>query len=335
MTRQLVATSLGLLLFSVACGPGTSPGDPTLLPGETAPPQQNNASEPPCQDEAACAQGEQCVEGVCTGAPSNNQASNAQTSGTTQTAPNNNNNNMALRCTSDASCEPGEECSEQGECVRIERCEQSRDPLGYCARALALAPEDVACSVSGCVELYVAPLTAIQVLDLTSGAGCQPDPAGLSSPGADLIALELLSAQGETLGWGVVVGYAPGEGVNDFTSTAHINGLPADVDLDACPQELDGSRFRQDTITSLGCGGDMVVSFFDEGNTPVELVTGMQVAVMEYGPVCQGSPQAASVDEFEVYLCGDDNADAVIENTECLVLASDGARSGYVLIEVP
>lgn len=140
----------------------------------------------------------------------------------------------------------------------------------------------------------------VQIKDVTRDRSSKADEAcGNDSAGADLFQLELRGP------FGRVLGYANTAAAE---LTADANTQPGDV-FDGVANSLkqsDGALcpsggFGADSVVSLGCGGSLAVAFTDGTGNIVNLATGQQLVVHEYGDQCcsDGCP-----DEYwEIRVC--------------------------------
>ena len=321
--------------FCEAQQPGTSCQDRACVP-VTA----NNMMEGGCQEDAECVsagEGMICVDGMCEAGCRQDDACGEGEYCDLDLL------ECAAQCEDFDSCEIGEECAEveRGEdapimlCVERASCADAIDQDQFCEYELGVSGAaciDDICQAEAPEQLAL----AIQILDVSSDAACMETRAdGLGSPGADIIAVELLDAQGSIIGYANALAHLAGEGPNDFTSSVHIDGTPQALDLQGCPEAIDDTRFRQDTVLSLGCGGDLIVEFLDPSGTPILLEDGMKIAVSEYAPICDiEDGDVEGQDRYGVFLCTVDEGMTQVTGDDCNFLLSEDPVGGYHEFEV-
>lgn len=244
-------------------------------------------------------------------------------------------------CESDEDCESTDEaCLPQAaqsgpSCQIIESCDQASSPDAWCQRQQGSLR--YACTNQSC-QMVERASTVIQILDLTTGNACSATREGLREPGADIVSLELFDADGVLIGHGRIEDVSFGAGDSDFISTAHLDGQEPAIDNGGCPLPNDaGTRFRQDAVLSLGCGGYAFFQFIDASLDPIELAPGMTIGVSEYGPLCDDPDSAdeQGEDRYEVYLCEDLDDDGQITNAECDRQISELPLGGYNFYDIP
>ncbi|MFB6373711.1 MAG: hypothetical protein ABEN55_11530 [Bradymonadaceae bacterium] len=140
----------------------------------------------------------------------------------------------------------------------------------------------------------------VQIRDLTRDKSSQADTAcGEDSAGSDLFQLELRGPFGRVLGYGQATAAklkatANTDAGNVFDGVA--NSLE-DNDGALCPS----GGFGADSVVSMGCGGAMVVGFFDGAGNIVNLATGQRLVVHEYGDQC--CSQDCPEEYYQIRIC--------------------------------
>lgn len=117
------------------------------------------------------------------------------------------------------------------------------------------------------------------------------------APGPDLMWARLDSAD-TLLGWARVIESEIDTDSNQFTSTAHLDGLPPD-DTGNCP------TLSASNVVSLGCGW-ILLEFVDAQGRTLPISSGQVITIGEYGPEC-GEPGR---EEYEARLCTQRNPDS-------------------------
>lgn len=253
----------------------------------------------PCQTDQECGTGYKCLA----------RANSADGTKTCQTSGGTSNNTGGActtneECTSrlgrDAVCNNGT-CEPIGggpACTTNEECTATLGPDALC--------------VAGTCE---APQTQYQIIlveDTSSGASActSTNASGLKDPGSDIIWIELLDAQGATLGYGAALDVTMGDNENnDYQDFGVLDGKAPNAN-GFCP---DGG-FGNDTVYSMNCGGTMFVEFQDSAGQPVNIQPGHTVRVVEYADQCAGGGRS---DSFSVYLCTDTASARNSSNTSC------------------
>jgi len=186
-------------------------------------------------------------------------------------------NNTPSNNTSGAQCTDNEQCGVEEFC----------NPDGFC-EAFASGPS----------------LFAVQILDTTSGVGCDRN-----DPGSDFSAA-LLRRNGNVLGYASQINISLGPEDNDFSSAAGLfDGSPPGVDTQLCPESFDDS-----TVVTVGCGGWLLVQFLDDNREPIALQAGDEIQVGEYDPRCSGNRPE---DSYDVFLCTDGSEPQTGSDNSC------------------
>lgn len=231
----------------------------------------------------------------------------------------------------DDACVPSDDDADTRVCTTIASCQDAEIPDLWCQRNQGTLRTQ--CNAQGSCEDIIRPNTIIQIVDLSSSEACSASREGLGEPGADIIAVELFAQDGSLISHGKLETFVQGTGDNDFISGAHLNGQEPDIDNLGCPlpDETAMTRFRADSVLSLGCNGYATFSFPDQNLEAIPLLDEMTIGVSEYAPVCDDpqSEDAEGIDRYEVYLCEDLDDDGVIINAECDKQLSDLPSGGY------
>ena len=254
---------------------------------------------------------------------------------------------QVMGCMSGADCDEGEACDRetgrcipgcrdsfdcgneevciQGSCLMVTRCSQAQSPRAYCAaRIEPMEGETVECVDGMCVtkepEGPVSPYYHILISDIST-EGCEDaNTEGKFDPGSDIMYVELLDAEDQTIAWGSTADYqrAP-DPANDYRDASILDGMAPSLIMDGsedegCPDGDD--RFSDMTVVSLGCGGNLIVGF------DVPIYNDYTVRVGEYAPICNqdmgGSP-TGTTDKYEVYLCPESAPQMPPSTADCLV----------------
>jgi hypothetical protein len=130
----------------------------------------------------------------------------------------------------------------------------------------------------------------VRIEDTTTG-----DPCDLPDPGSDIFAVSLEDSDGTAIAWATEMDHAIDDTNNDYTQVNNV--------LDAQPVDDCPASFEPTSVTSLSCGGWVVVAFYaspaDIGGVPEWVREGMSIRVWEWGGQCG----ASSDDQYEVYTC--------------------------------
>lgn len=140
----------------------------------------------------------------------------------------------------------------------------------------------------------------VQIRDVTRAESSGADTAcSEESAGADLFQLELRDPFGQVLGYakataGQLTADANTDAGGVFDGVGH-SLKRSDGAL--CPS----GGFGPDSVVSLGCGGSLVVGFTDGAGNVLNLATGQQLVVHEYGNQCcsDGCPE----EFWEIRVC--------------------------------
>ena len=163
------------------------------------------------------------------------------------------------------------------------------------------------------------PVYVVLITDTTpAGDACTNE-----NPGSDIVYAALESDAGAVLGYAVLEYDGTTGDTNTFNLGANLDGTAPSF-VGVCPE------FSEDTVTALGCGGEIGVRFNDSTGTPIAIEAGMQVRVFEFGSQC---PTGSVDDEYEVFLCTDTNA--VINNNDTTSCGTAlGGGSGEVAVSI-
>lgn len=184
-----------------------------------------------------------------------------------------------MGCALDSECEGDDVCIDQ-QCMQA--CASDRD----CSLAPCLL--DDASGYSRCHVPYeysettdnsapaIEGFTHWMIKDISANAECNN-----TSPGVDIYGVRLVNA-GEVVGTTKLIASGIVNSGNDFSAPAGLT-QSADLTADQCLQDA--------PVTSLGCGGWVVVAFEDADGTLIDLVPDndptMQLEV--FGGTCDGS----------------------------------------------
>jgi len=141
----------------------------------------------------------------------------------------------------------------------------------------------------------------VQIKDVTRQESSGADTAcSEESSGADLFQLELRDPFGQVLGYAAATAGELNADANTkpddvFDGVGH--SLKETDDGNLCPS----GGFGPDSVVSLGCGGSLVVGFSDGAGNILNLATGQQLVVHEYGNQCcaRGCPE----EYWEIRVC--------------------------------
>jgi hypothetical protein len=135
----------------------------------------------------------------------------------------------------------------------------------------------------------------LQLVDVTESNRSGSVDCSSNSAGADVFGARLNASSGAPLGWATTVD-AKLETSGEYTQvdTIFSGSEPSLQRFDRsgkmCPTEQGGSKFRSDTVVSLGCGGSVVVGFKGGEGGYQALENGQQLTVFEYGNQCFANP---------------------------------------------
>lgn len=163
--------------------------------------------------------------------------------------------------------------------------------------------------------------------------------------GSDIITVNLLDADGETIGFGRAVELEVGSGEPDFVNAETVFSGQARADgyfQGVCPagEEVGGTprQFRDNSVVSLGCGGSLFMEFADaDGEVILVDPSAHKIEVAEFGPYCDGEGGGTpaegeyGTDKFSVFLCAtaiNDTA-AEIGDEDCVYELTDGVEQGF------
>lgn len=167
----------------------------------------------------------------------------------------------------------------------------------------------------------------ILIEDTSDGDACTAQTYGLDAPGADLTHVILRDAEGFVRAYGLLILVDAGGEANDHLSATTIDGEAPALDAMSCPVSVDGARFRQDNVLSLGCGGHAAIVFLDEDSAPIQLEGGDLVEVGEFGATCASAEEPDHGDRYRLRLCRDEEALFSQDPDGCDIIAAD-ALSG-------
>ena len=313
----MIAGFAGAAMFAVACGPATG-GDCTFnddcAAGEICNADTNTceAMSTACTTSADCTgEGEFCI-------PTVDNATDSNACG----VPANCNDVIDDK---NAACAADEVCTADG-CAAAADCSAEEDPAAFCANELGLAEGETASCVDGVCQrdAAVSSFRYVLISDI-SVDGCEDENAGGEyDPGSDIMYVELLDAEGQTVAWGANVEYNQADDPqNDYNDPNVLDGMAPSLIMDGseddgCPDGDD--RFNAMTVVSLGCGGSVLVGF----DAPI--YNGYTVRVGEYAPICNqnmgGSP-TGTTDKYEVKLCPATEEGTAATIAGCLVDGTD------------
>ena len=269
--KALGATASALIGLSIlACGGGlgnSGGGTPCTLDSDCSADQVCSQSDNVCQytcvDDSECYLGEQCLPRGGNAVGNTCQVSSDDNSTTNNTTTN---NTTTVECTVNEDCIAG-------------------DLEGVC--------------IDGVCD-YPTPDTTynwILISDTSAGA----EACDNTDPGSDIMGVRLLDEQGQLVGWGSAGNdqQGTGEDMNKYPTTVRLDGQPHGLTSLECPDgrlsELSPEPF------SLGCGGWVLIEFYDSVGTPVAITERSRIEVLEYGSNCGGS----DADSYDVLLCTD------------------------------
>ena len=222
-------------------------------------------------------------------------------------------------------CAADEVCNADG-CGMAPDCSTEEDPAAFCANELGLMEGETATCEEGVCEKEEIPSTFryILVSDLSVDGCTDMNAGGEFDPGSDIMYVELLDAEGQTVAWGANVEYNQADDPqNDYNDPNVLDGMAPSLIMDGseddgCPDGDD--RFNAMTVVSLGCGGSVLVGF----DAPI--YNGYTVRVGEYAPICNqnmgGSP-TGTTDKYEVKLCPATEEGTAATIAGCLVDGTD------------
>lgn len=286
--------------------------------------------ESSCESDADCADSEVCsAEGTCE-APSND-------------------------CTDDSACTiDGEFCLGEGDnktCRQPTDCSELADPSAYCANQItdfdATTQKAVCNAEKQCVAESIKEYRYVQVVDASEGSACSSTSGGKSDAGSDIVTIALLDDTGTTIGFGKVKEFTKGSGEPAYIDKdAVFNGMPRDQSFfdenGVCPAPTAGTmdRFRDDSVLSLGCQGEIIVEFLDSNGESIAIdATKHQIEVTEFGPYCSDKADPSDpnadfgTDKFATYLCTT-LAGGAVASSDCAALLGTDGDQGYEVYEL-
>ena len=153
----------------------------------------------------------------------------------------------------------------------------------------------------------------IRITDTT--ASCNPDSmAGPDSDrvrdaGADIGIVQLSGASG-SIGFAdlpAASAYEPGTGTPELNTPAVVfdGTAPDDVSpTTGCREDADGGgrNFTPNVVTSLGCGGSIILGFDTSTGETASISNGNVIEITEYGSFCEGGT-GVGTDTYSVSLC--------------------------------
>jgi hypothetical protein len=135
----------------------------------------------------------------------------------------------------------------------------------------------------------------------------------VDDPGSDIFGAAVEDEMGNTLGWAVAVADDIVFEGNNYSGTTQLDGHPPSLNADQCPDD-----FSSDTVTSLGCGGWIGVTFWDADGQVIPLVadSGQRIRVYEYGAQCL---MDSAIDTYGLFLCTDTEAARAGDDSSCTI----------------
>ncbi len=202
---------------------------------------------------------------------------------------------------------PTDECEENSDCDEAEGevCNTEVDP-------------------NECVSTEPEPeYTFVQIRD-QGAERHDEDTCDAEDPGSDLFAAELLDSEGSNLGWGAHIA-SNLEGANNIYTDVDtvFDGTAPDLadfsregddETNQCPAPGgdDNSKFRSDTIVSLGCNGAIVLAFENDEGEDATLEAGQQLNIHEYGAQCCATEGACPAEYVTATVCSAESEDDII-----------------------
>jgi hypothetical protein len=186
-------------------------------------------------------------------------------------------------------------------------------------------PDNQVCDTSGemgeCIPIEDDPeYTFVQIKDMGADAH-EENTCSEDDPGADMFAAQLLDSEGNNLGFGRTIDFNEQGDNNVYTNASTVfdgndPGLMEftnDNDNTAmCPAPQEGSKFREDSVVSLGCNGALVLAFQNDEDNDEALEAGQQLQLREYGGQCCASPDACPDEYFNATICSAESADEIV-----------------------
>ncbi len=238
-------------------------------------------------------------------------------------------------CSTDGDCAFDAYCldvdaSGRGTCGTTDDCATVTDPDAYCQEALSVGGDQRAvCEASAparCVLESTEVTRFVNIQDSSSGEGsCASQTLGQADPGSDLMYIRLVNASGEVIGHARSVLFTEGSNDADVENAFRrhreiFDGQEPTLGPDDCPLESGDTKFRPETVVSMGCLGSLIVEFVSvDGSGNVVLIeSGHAIEIGEYGPYCNRSNGGEGSDRYDVYLCTTlRDTDRVDPLTEC------------------
>jgi hypothetical protein len=239
------------------------------------------------------------------------------------------------QCATDNDCLVGEACLDRPGGLTGKVCQPGNGGGGGNNEPECTTQEDCdegfMCINDMCIPQSTGPTYYnIEIRDTSSGEICSDVTYGYNTPGAKIMYVALLDAEGNTLAWGEASG-ANLAGDTDYEFAYEIIDGNAPNYSGECPElvsnyprksggNVSATNFTDDAIVALGCGGSLFVSFKGPDNNRIALEAGDQLYIGEYGKdycVLDGmSPPQSRDAEYAVYLCTATSMD-MIDNGTC------------------
>lgn len=219
-------------------------------------------------------------------------------------------NTFCSDATAGDACLPTADDAAVFECRAPTNCSEAADAVAYCTTELGEIGENEAatCNTDGdapvCEKISTVETVYqhILIVDETEADCTKEEDTNEFDPGSDIMYVEHNAADGSNLGYGTAVeaNYPADAEDSDFPNIDVIDGSAPDLNEGGCPNLDQGMRFTDQTVYSLGCGGDLLVEF------DVALENDQTIKIGEYATICNkddGSGSATGTDKYNAYLC--------------------------------
>lgn len=236
------------------------------------------------------------------------------------------------------------------ECRAPADCSEAADAVAYCTTELGEIGENEAavCNTDGdapvCekVSTLATVYKHILIVDETEEDCTKAEDNNEFDPGSDIMYVEHNAADGSNLGYGAAVeaNYPAEAEESDFPNIDVIDGAAPDLNEGGCPNLDQGMRFTDQTVYSLGCGGDLLVEF------DVALENDHIIKIGEYATICNkddGTGSMTGTDKYDAYLCASEEGTTdfstvitdCLDNGVSLCASTDGGIKDCTVSGVP
>ncbi len=208
----------------------------------------------------------------------------------------------------------GDNNGDQPECTDNDECES-----GLCNQDTGL-----------CVDTTAPTYFTVMVRDSTTDPGRCADTTGTyNSAGTKLTYIALRDSSGANIGYGKEIGYLLGDN-SDYDDVSGILDGSAPNLTNQCVES-----FELDTGVALGCGGWVMVQFYNSDGERIALTEEHDVFVGVHGQYCDTRFDKDGLDKYDVALCTTVKL-TDLENDTCTVSLETGINGlKPVGIELP